>query len=151
MDSIDTETASYELLQSIVSAVSSSSYKYILSTFKRLVESPEIKPNIGKGIINYVLAAGLLSFAGREIDKKSLTNVVESLGVAPDSKMADSLLTTGIKSHLVYLYAYYFLLAGRIPVSEQKMMDVVMALGLKPDKDRAKRMFELCTQGGEGI
>ena len=115
------------------------------------MESPEIKSNIGKGIVNYVLAAGLLSFAGREIDKKNLTAVVASMGITPDSKMADSLLLTGAKSHLVYLYAYYFLLAGKVPVSEEKMIDVIAALGLKPDRDRAKRMFELCTQGGEGI
>lgn len=137
------DETSYAALQAIISAVSSSSSEYILSSFRKLLADQNIAANVGTGILDYMLAAGLLSFAGREIDRKSLSRVVKAVGITPDPKMVDILITTGIKSHLIYLYAYYFLVAGRTPVSEQKMMDVVDALGLKPDRDRAAKMLAL--------
>ena len=57
-------------------------------------------------------------------------------------KLIRVLLDAGIKSHLVYIYAYYFLVANGSEPSEANILGVVRTLGLQPDKERVMDILE---------
>ena len=139
-----TETAQYAALRATLDSLASTSSEYMSSALKQLMENDEIKAHIKQGIMPYIYAAGLLSFAGREITEENLSKLVKAIGIVPNEYLMDVLLKTGIKSHLVYVYAFYYLVASSVGVSTEKMEEVVEALGVQSDMQIAEEMRQLC-------
>jgi ribosomal protein L12E/L44/L45/RPP1/RPP2 len=137
------ESAKYAALRVVVDSLASASAEYISSALKRLLESDEIRAHVKEGIMPYLYAAGLLSFAAKEINEENLTTLIRIIGVEPNEYLIGVLLRTGIRSHLVYIYAFYYLSIGSRAVTAEKMEEVVEALGIQPDRDIAEEMRAL--------
>ncbi len=135
-------------IKAITKAISVSSSDYMIATLDRLAGDKEIKAHVKDGIMDYLYVAGFLSFAGKEITRPRMEKVLRAVGITPDDKLITLLLRKGIKSHLMYVYSYYFLVAiGAMPTPE-KMMAVVGALGRTPDRKRAGLVFKFCDGAG---
>ncbi len=126
----------YIRLKTILSTVGSISTGVLQMSLLKLIGAPQFKGKVSGECVRYLYASAFLSFAGREINKKSLSSVLKSVGIKPKEECINTFLKTGIESHLVYLYAYYFLLANRLAASDENMSGVIKSLGMKPDKER---------------
>ena len=52
------------------------------------------------------------------------------------------LLDAKISSHLVYVYAFYYLLTNGMRVTEEEISDAARAVGLEPDHGRIIDILE---------
>jgi ribosomal protein L12E/L44/L45/RPP1/RPP2 len=129
-------------LQAIAQEVAQVSSKLIMVELRKALDAPEIKENIGKGMMLYLYAAGFLSFAGREITRTKVGAVVKSTGVEPNYELIDLLLKNDMKSHLVYVYAFYYLVASGKDPSKENVKKVLEAIKVKPDMSRADDILE---------
>ncbi len=127
----------YKLIRSILGAVAETSVDLLLEELYHTTMNKIIRMDMKKGIMHYLYAAGFLSFAGREIDKNTVEGVLRAVGMAPDGALVDAVLNSHIKSHLVYIYASYFLLVNGVDPTVERVLDVVGALGLPQDRERA--------------
>ncbi|HVC58487.1 MAG TPA: hypothetical protein VND15_03370 [Candidatus Acidoferrales bacterium] len=134
---LDEEIASeagYAALVAVITAVEDTSTNIMTYGLKRALQNKEIRSSLRSGIMPYLFAAGFLSFAGREMNKDSITAIAKALGLKPNDAMIEKVLKTGLRSHLIYVYAYYFLVAiGREP-SDETISAVVESLGMKTDR-----------------
>ena len=104
--------ARYSALKAIIDEITNCSDSYMSMALGVLMQRPEIRKHIDGGVMPYLYAAGLLSFAGREITDESLSKLLKVIGVKPDRKLLDIIMESGVKSHLVYIYSFYFLLSS---------------------------------------
>ncbi len=125
----------YKGLIAILEAISATSTQIIVQGLSDTLDSKDVKGALNSGILPYLYAAGLLSYAGRDIDKKSVSKVVASLGLKPQNDLIDIVLRTGVKGHLIYVYAFYFLIATGRQTTKENIKKVVEALGVKPDSE----------------
>ncbi len=134
--------AKYSTLNAIINAVTASSASIIMAELKKILDDKEIQSNLNEGIMPYIYAAGFLSFAGREINASSLSKTVASLGIEPNTDYISMLEKLSLKSHLIYLYAFYFVLANGRMASKDDLVRVVEAVGAEPDLKRAEEIIK---------
>jgi ribosomal protein L12E/L44/L45/RPP1/RPP2 len=130
-----------ETMKAVIRAVFSTSEQLMMSTLDKAMKNEGIALHLDEGIIRYLYAAALLSFAGKDINKENLAGVIKSIGMEPNGEFVDLVLSSGIKGHLVYVYAYYYLLVNGVAVSEQGLMDTVESLGTKADRRTAAEVI----------
>ncbi len=125
----------FAVLKAVMAAIASAQNSFMSAEFTRIVKDPAIKEHLDD-VMPYLYAAAFLSFAGREIDENTMDTVLKTIGFAPDSRIIRKLSDAGVKSHLIYVYTYYFLLAfGKIADAEN-IMKMVNALGIHADEGR---------------
>lgn len=123
----------YEAIEAILSDISATSCIVIMHGLSGVLKGKEVDALINDGILPYIYAAGFLSFAGREITFASLSNMVRSLGIVPDDRIITLFLGSGVRSHLIYLYSFYFLLANGIEPTKERIAEIVTSLGMAVD------------------
>ena len=123
----------YEAIEAILSDISATSYKLIMHSLSTVVKNREVDELIKHGIMPYIYAAGFLSFAGEEINWENLARVVKTLGLVPNERIIMLFLRSGVRSHLIYLYSFYFLLANGEKPTRERIRYVVEAMGQKVD------------------
>ncbi|MDE1804793.1 MAG: hypothetical protein KGH59_03355 [Candidatus Micrarchaeota archaeon] len=104
---------------------------------RKLLADPNITVNIAE-ITPYLYVAGFLSLSGREITKENVTELLGVVGVKPREELIAALMVAGVKSHLVYVYAYYFLLTMGKEAGTTELLEVLKAIGISGDEDRAQ-------------
>jgi ribosomal protein L12E/L44/L45/RPP1/RPP2 len=135
-----------ETLKAVVRAIFITSEQLIMSALDKAMKNKDIAAHLNDGIIRYLYAATLLSFVGKEINRENLTGVIKSLDVAPNNEFIDIVLSANLKGHLVYVYAYYYLLVNGAEVSEQKLIETVESLGIKADRRTAAEVIKFAQQ-----
>ena len=113
-----------------------------MTAMGRALENEDFIMHLNDGIVRYLYAAAFLSFAGKEITKENLTNAIISLDVKPNYEFIDIILDTKLKSHLAYVYIYYYLLVNGTAVSEKKLIDTAKSLGIKADRATAAEVLK---------
>lgn len=146
---VDEQQAQYMSLKVIVNAVSTSCSRIILSELKKLLGTPEVNSRMKNGIMPYIYAAGFLSFAGREISADNIGKLMSSVGLAADSGIMDVLNGSNLKSHLIYVYAFYFLMANGVAPTSNEVMAVVEAMGMHADEAVANEAIKACSAMGQ--
>ncbi len=133
-----------ESLAATIKAVTRVSSKIIITELEQLLMSPEIIKNAPNGIMTYVYAAGFLSFSGREINKKNMHSVVSALGIEPNERLIGVILSPelNIKSHLIYVYGFYFLLVNGVIPTEDDIIKIVSSVGEKGDRQTASEVCD---------
>ncbi len=138
-------------MDALIKAVFATSEQLTMLSMNLALKNKEFVSHLHDGIVRYLYAALLLSFVGKDINGKNLVGVIKSLGVEPNQKFIDILLGTNVEGHpvfistLVYVYAYYYLLANGVEVTEQKIMELVEAIGVKEDTRTAVEIFQVCS------
>lgn len=127
-------TGAYKGLMAILEAISASSTQIIVQGLAGLLESDQIRRYLDRGVMPYIYTTGFLSYAGREINSKSMSRCIAALGITPDDGLIDMLLKAKVRSHLLYVYAFFFLLANGRPTTKESMERVVEALDMKVDQ-----------------
>jgi ribosomal protein L12E/L44/L45/RPP1/RPP2 len=140
------ESSVSETMKAVVSAVFSTSQQLLMSSLDKTMQNKEFLAHLDDGIVRYLYAAAFLSFAGKEINKQNLTDVIASLDQKPNDKYIDILLSTKLRSHLMYVYIYYFLLVNGMTVSEKKLLDTAKLLGIKADRATADEVLKFVQQ-----
>ncbi len=134
---LDAEEVLSETIDAIVTALTSTTKVVMIAGFKKFMETDHIREVFAQGLMPYVYAAGFLSFAGREITEDNLTKAINSIGMTPNPAHIEALLKTGITSHLMYIYAYYYLLAVGQEPTITRIINVTKEFGIPPNADRA--------------
>ncbi len=135
-------------LQTLVRAIESTSEvttNLIISEFGRGMTDKSILENIkiSRNMALYIIAAGTLAFAGRNIDTPSIKGLLEAIDVRVNEEYMRSLFSLHYKNHIIYLIGIYFLVAvGRKP-EVQSLLDVIRAMYINPDYTVAKYAIEL--------
>ncbi|MDE1856888.1 MAG: hypothetical protein KGH98_02265 [Candidatus Micrarchaeota archaeon] len=143
---IDEATASqagYDSLVAIVGAIADSSTSIVNYGLKRALEDKGIKGRIRKGIMPYLYVAGFLSFAGREINTQNMSDVLRAMAVEPKVELIDAVLKAGIRSHLIYIYAHYLLVAMGKQPTDDAIAKIVRSIGIAPDRIAISEMHSL--------
>ena len=126
--------AGYQAEVAIIRAIGSTVEGIMTYGLRRALQDKGLRGALRSGIMSYLFAAGFLSFAGREINRESITAVTKALGLTPNEELIEKVMGVGLRSHLIYVYIYYFLIAiGREP-TEDALGAVVKSLGMEPDK-----------------
>jgi ribosomal protein L12E/L44/L45/RPP1/RPP2 len=131
-----------ETLRAVIGSISSTSEQLLMSGLNSALENGDFIAHLDDGIVRYLYAAAFLSFAGKDISKDNLANVIKSLDVEPDDEFMDIILATKFKSHLAYIYTYYFLLVNGMAVTEKKLIATVKFLGIKADRETAAEVLK---------
>ena len=130
---LETELA---VLRALMSAIASTESSFISAEFRRIVQTPAIIEHANE-MMPYLYAAAYISYAGREITEETVGAVLRAARFVPDRKLLRMLENANVKSHLMYIYSYYFLLAlGRVG-STDEIMKLVSSLGMEADESRA--------------
>ncbi|MGI0141024.1 MAG: hypothetical protein ACREBF_00005 [Candidatus Micrarchaeales archaeon] len=66
-----------------------------------------------------------------------MSELLKLPGVNPNETILNALFASNLKSHLVYIYAYYFLLSMGRDISIDSLNAVLKAIGVPEDKERA--------------
>ena len=123
-------------IDAILRSLSNAKNEFIMAEFNRVLDDPVVKPYADK-VMLYLYASMFLSLCAREIDKYNLAKVLGVVGVDKlDDDIVSSVFKAGVRSHIPYINAYYFLLATGNAGSEEMILKLIDALGLAPDKDR---------------
>ncbi len=123
----------YEAIEAILSDICAVSDKIIMRNLSKVLKDKEVDELIRDGIMPYIYAAGFLSFSGRDINQDNLARMIRSIGLIPDGRIIILFLNSGVRSHLIYLYSFYFLLANGVEPSREKIAAVVGSLGMDVD------------------
>ncbi len=134
--------AGYLALKALLGSLNSTTEKIVMSEFRRALADKELSSHINSGVMQYLYAAGFLSYCAKEINRENLKKVISAMGSVPDDKMIDIVLKLDMKSHLVYVYAYYFLVANGKDISEPRISELIEAIGMAPDKERIAEMLK---------
>ncbi len=130
---LETELA---VLKALMSAIASSERDFISAEFRRIVQTPGILERADE-MMPYLYAAAYVSYAGREITEENVGTVLRAAGFIPDRSLMRLLENANVKSHLIYIYSYYFLVAlGKIGSAEE-MTTLAKALDVDADEGRA--------------
>ena len=124
--------------RAIVNRISEISMQVLTNELEELLECKDVNENIPNGVMLYIYVAAFLNFSARPINKENISNVVKSLGVEPNEKMIMVLVDNNMRSHLIYVYATYLLLAVGIMPEKESIKKVVEAIGESVD-DKAAR------------
>jgi ribosomal protein L12E/L44/L45/RPP1/RPP2 len=143
------EAIKFEALKAIVETISSSSTKLIIYEFEKALEKEQVASHISHNLMPYLYTAGLLSFAGREINERNMTDVLRAIDISPDPLLLKVIFDTGIKSHLAYIYAFYFLIANGREPSEKNILSLIWALGLPPDPERVSDIIKFISPSSQ--
>lgn len=128
----------FDSVYAIINTLMSTEKAFLQINFKRLIESEEARDNLEK-LIPYVYGSALLSLSGKDINKETLSAVVSSAGIMVNPDYASIVSRVWNKSHLLYIYAYYFLLAfGKEDISKKDLLKVVRSLGADADEKTAE-------------
>lgn len=146
--SIDTSSAkgaavdgvAYSSLMAIINAVTTTSQEVFIQELGKIMSDKNSVEFLNKHGMPYLYAAGLLSFAGRDINIENMSKVMNAIGAKPD--FLDMFLVSKIKSHLIYVYAFYYLLANGRETFEEGVAKVVEALGVKVDAATLKESLD---------
>jgi ribosomal protein L12E/L44/L45/RPP1/RPP2 len=132
------ELSGYQTLKAILNAITATCTDILLDQLGNALKKDVATDRDHNKIMPYFYAAGFLSFAGREIDRKNLIDCITSAGMHVDNNLLSIILDSGIKSHLIYVYASYFLLVNGIRPTSDKLLNVIKSLGMQPDEARAE-------------
>lgn len=123
----------YGAIEAILGDICVDSDKIIMHGLSNVLKDREVDDLIRNGIMPYIYAAGFLSFAGREINWENMSKAVSAVGVVPDEQRVNLFLRSGVRSHLIYLYSFYFLLANGENPTEERIAHVVGSMGIAVD------------------
>ncbi len=140
LNGIDSDTytdASISAFKAVLVALSNSTVRFLEAETVRILENPMVKARIND-MMPYMYAAAFLSLSGREINEDSITKTLSIIGVEPKPEIAELLLGANVRSHLVYIYAYYLLLAFGKMGTEKEIIALVNGLGIQTDSSRLK-------------
>jgi len=129
-----------DAMRAILDELTGSEKSLVESEFKRIISSPSVKGSV-KVVVPYLYAAAFLSFSGREINEENLSKVMKVADITPSERIIGLLLSSNLRSHLPYLYAYYFLLALGKHGSASEIVNMVDSLGIQADKTRINEVF----------
>ena len=130
---LETELA---VLKALMSAIAAAERDFISAEFRRIVKTPGILERADE-MMPYLYAAAYVSYAGREITEENIGAVLRAAGFKPDVSLMRLLDNANVKSHLIYIYSYYFLVAlGRMGSAEE-MTKLAKALDMDADEGRA--------------
>ena len=137
--SMDIEQITLDTLKALVESLTSAANDLVISAFRSVMTKSTIRRNISKGIMPYIYAAGFLSYAGREINEQNLAKAVSSIGLQPDQKMIKAFIASGITSHVMYVYAYYYLLAEGQQPTVENIIKIAASFDFPTDAERIKK------------
>lgn len=136
--------ATHTALNAIFASASSSTLVAMESGICKILESKRVSSRLHKGIRPYLHTAGFVDLIGKEINEENLRDIVGALGVKPSKEMIEAVLSTGVKSHVLYINTFYLLLANGKEIDDASMSAVIKALGMKPDHNRIKEVIAIC-------
>lgn len=126
----------YSALKAIVSATADSSARWTYKEFARIMADSNVQEHLDN-IMPYMYASALLSFSGREINDDNISKLFNALGFSVNHEMTQMLTgKVNIKSHLLYIYVYYFLVALGKENTAENMLKVTDALGAVSERSR---------------
>ncbi len=118
----------------------------VIKELKRAVESPDAFKYIDKGVVNYIVAAGTLAYAGRDVYADGIAKLLLAIDIKPDPEILDAVHMLHFKNHLVYINAVYFLtLVGKEPTIDN-VLEVIRAMDVQPDAMIAGYVIEYCKE-----
>ena len=139
-DLINADEAVFEtelaVLEALMGAIANTESRYMAAEFRRITKAKGIIEHASE-MTPYLFAAAYVSYAGREIDSESVGAVLRAAGFVPDRILMQLLEAGNVKSHLIYVYSYYFLVALGKAGTAEEMMNLVKALGMEADESRA--------------
>lgn len=127
----------------LIHEIADVSSRILENEFRELMTKNEILEEVPKGMMTYICAAAFLSFSGRAINKSNISKLVTLLGIKPKNSIIDILLSTEIRSHLIYIYGFYFLLSNGIKPTEKKVLNIVASMGEIGNKKTVVEAFDL--------
>ncbi|MDE1825866.1 MAG: hypothetical protein KGH61_05190 [Candidatus Micrarchaeota archaeon] len=135
---MDSKSSSiYDAFSATIDNIAEMIKNLLMLELKKTLEEKQVRVHVKEGIALYIYTAGFLSLAGREVTRYNLSKFASLLGSEPDEQLIDVLLKSGVKSHLAYLYAYYFLLTSGKDASIDQILQVMQLLDLPADRARA--------------
>lgn len=137
----------YEAIEDILNDISAISSKMLMHSLSGVLRDHDVVDLLKQGIMPYIYAAGFLSFAGREINEENLTNTISSLGMTPSKRIIGLFLESRVRSHLVYVYSFYFLLANGERATKERMVRVAESLGIKADHVAIDQVIDFLKKG----
>lgn len=123
----------FTTLQATLKAVTDTSYEIVMNSFSKILDDSDVIANVKNGFMPYIFAAGFLSFAGREISSQNMSGVLGAINIEFNEQFMQIMNRISVKSHLIYVYAYYFLLSNGMVADVQGISKVVSSIGIYPD------------------
>jgi ribosomal protein L12E/L44/L45/RPP1/RPP2 len=127
----------FESVSAIVNSLMDTEKVFLQTNFRRLTGFEGARNRLDE-IVPYAFAGALLSLSCKEINEESITALLSGVGIKPDPESISVITRTWSKNHILYIYAYYFLLAlGKDSIDSGDLIKVVKSLGNDTNENTA--------------
>ncbi len=132
------------LLEKLIGEVTSTSKVVLMRGLTEIVDDPGVQARLSDNrLVPYIYVVGFLSFCARDVTRESISSTLNAMGVNPDPSLLDIIMGAKPKSHLVYLYCAYTLVAMGKGADQAKVMAFAKAFGITPDQEAAREALEI--------
>lgn len=132
-----------KLFKGLIDQISSASSDVMLDGAQTLLDDEEVAKYIESNKIQpYIYLSGLLNLLGRDINSENISKVLNGIGVKPDEKLINALLSANNENGVIYVYSIYFLVILGKEHNVKNIMGLVNSLGIKPNEAFAKRALD---------
>ena len=114
------------------------------SDLKRGLESSIVTGNLERGIMDYIVASVVLSFACQDIDEESLGRLLYAMGKSPQQDLIMGMHRLHYSNNNPYINTIYYLKGLGAEPSIDLMISLLRAMDVKPDVFVARRVMEFC-------
>ncbi len=123
----------FNKMADMVFSLSAITSGFVVKQIDVLMHDARVANFTEKEVFPYIAAFGLLTFSGKDVERRSMENIVGAMGITPNAAMLDSMMGMPLKNHIMYIIALYFIRALGTDPSLDRVMAVVKALDVIPD------------------
>ncbi len=132
------------LLEKLIGEVTSTSKEVLTRGLGEIVQNGAVQARLSDNrLVPYIYVIGFLSFCARDVNRENVSTTLRAMGIEPDPELLEIVMSAKPKSHLVYLYCAYTLVAMGKGADQAKVMAFAKALGVTPDPDAAREALEI--------
>lgn len=111
--------------------------EFIINEIEKVIQDKRLASFGEAELLPYIGAVGLLTFSGFDVEKQRITKILGALNVSVNQVILDTISNIGIKNHIVYMTALYFVHAVGKDTTLDNVMNVVKVMDVEPDSETA--------------
>ncbi len=124
-------------------AASAEAFLFMLELRSGL-ENADVVSHLNGGIINYIITAGVLIFACKDVDEDSVKGLLSAINMTPNPTLLQIVRSLHYRTYSIYINAFYFMMAIGMEPTLEGCMDIARAMEANPDLLMAQYAIDYC-------
>lgn len=117
---------------------------------QRGLEDKAVQAHLKDGILNYIIAVGVLVFACKDIDDESVSALLSAIDAAQNTELLRIVRSLHYRTYSIYINSFYFMMALGMEPTLEGVMNVARAMDARPDVSIAQYSIDYCKKFNSG-